>query len=139
MSPSIVPAFADETKYQYKPLGFVEPRRERIRPVRPFQFPDNQVFLLGNISDDLVVSQFLPLTIEQEDDGSYIVSDDIFLVYGDGNTKSDAMKDYQVSLVKYFQIIEKSAETNKFDKALFDQLQSYIQRRGSDVVQTNRS
>jgi len=139
MSLLIAPAFADETKYQYKPLGVVEPRRERIRPAKPFQFPDNQVFLLGKISDDLVVVQFLPLTIEQEDDESYIVSDDIFLVYGDGDTKSAAMKEYQVSLVNYFQIIEKSAETNKFDKALLSQLQSYIQRRGSNAVQANRS
>ena len=135
----IAPAFADQTKYQYKPLGFVELPRVRIPLTQPFQFPDNQVFLLGDISDDLIVVQFLPLAIEQDEDESYIVSDDIFLVYGDGATKSDALREYQASLVKYFQIIEKSAESNKFDKALLSQLQSYIQRRGNDAVQTNRS
>ena len=132
-------AFADETRYQYKFFGFVEPHRERIRITRPFKFPDNQVFLVGKISDDLVVIQFLPLTIEQDDNESYIVSDDMFLVYGDGGTRADALKDYEGSLAKYFQIVEKSAETNKFDKALLGQLQSYIQRRGSDAIQADRS
>ena len=94
---------------------------------------------MGELSNEFIIIQPLQITIEQEDDGSFVVSDDVFLVYGDGDMRQDALNDYVESLIKYFQIIERGAETNKFDKALLGQLRLYIQRRGHDAVQTNRS
>ena len=43
------------------------------------------------------------LKLEQDENG-FIVSDDLFLVYGEGNTVEEAEKDYFASLSEYCQI-----------------------------------
>src|SRR5574342_544740 len=125
MNYSVAPAFADEVMYQYQPYKSVGPRRERFYAVKAFQLPAIPVFLIGKISGEFVLVQPLQVNIEQDEDDSYIVSDDVFLVYGDGQTSSDALRDYAASLIKYFQLVEKNAEANEFDKALLSQLESY--------------
>lgn len=45
-----------------------------------------------------------PLTIEQDADGSYVVSDEVTLVYGWGATEDAALLDYDVSLQEWREI-----------------------------------
>jgi len=139
MDTQIAPAFADAGTYLLPDPKPIQERRHRVFPVHQFDVASIQAYLIGEISKDLEVSQPLEITIEQDEDNSFIVSDDIFLVYGDGGNPSEAIRDYVASLIKYFQLIEKSAETNEFDKALLTHLNSYIQPRGYDAVQTSRS
>lgn len=49
--------------------------------------------------------RFLLITLEQDEDGLYLASDDQFAVYGDGETLAEALKDYIVSLIEYFEIL----------------------------------
>ena len=42
-----------------------------------------------------------PLTIERDDDGSYVVSDDVTLVYGRGDTLAEALAEYDASLAEW--------------------------------------
>ena len=44
------------------------------------------------------------LELEQDENGDFILSDNLFLVYGEGNTVKEAKKDYVESLVEYCQI-----------------------------------
>lgn len=44
------------------------------------------------------------LKLEQDENGDFIVSDNLFLVYGIGKTEEEAKKDYFISLIEYCQI-----------------------------------
>lgn len=100
-----------------------------------------QAYLIGKISKDFKIVQPLQINIEEEDDNSYIVSDDIFFVYGDGDNKLSALKEYSESLIEFYQIVGESSTTNEFDKQLYNQLRAYIQplsaRGYSDAIQTS--
>lgn len=87
----------------------------------------SQVFLYGNILSGWAIVQPLTLNVEKEEDGTQVVSDDIFLVYGNGDTQGEAIRDYVSSLVEYFQLVEEGARTELFDKKQLIVLQSYIQ------------
>lgn len=90
------------------------------------QFPPVSPCLFGDISDEFVVIQPLPINIERDDE-SYVVSDDVFLVYGDGDTNLEAIKDYTNSLIEFYSLVEQGAENNPFDKKTLLQLKTYIQ------------
>jgi hypothetical protein len=45
------------------------------------------------------------LLFERDDDGTYIVSDDVTVVYGVGDTPQAALGDYAVSMSEYFEIL----------------------------------
>lgn len=71
--------------------------------------------------------QPLTLQYEQDTDGSHLVSDNIFLVYGVGDSIAEAMRDYTISLFEYYEIVA----TNVTDEATARQLaqvQQYLQR-----------
>lgn len=99
------------------------------------------VYLIGQISNDLVITQPFQINIERDDDGTYIVSDDLFLVYGNSDNQSDAVSDYVVSLIEFYEILKKNAITNVFDKSQFSMMEKYIQpksQRDNDAVQAIR-
>lgn len=139
MSFAISPAFADSAVfYGPRPWGQVHPR-QNIFPIPKVNFV--QIYLVGEIPGNLVVLQPLQVNIEQDEDGAYVASDDLFLVYGDGDDRYSAIKDYALSLVEFYRLLEKGSATNIFDKKLFDYLQTYLQPkplRGYDAIQTNR-
>jgi hypothetical protein len=100
-----------------------------------------QPALFGNILGDFVVVQPLQFNIERDEDGSYVVSDDIFLVYGDGENEHDALNDYVTSLIDYYYLLEKNVDNNPFDRKQFAYLQTYMQpkaQRGYDAIQATR-
>lgn len=70
-------AFADSMTYTFRPLEGAG-RPQRVRLPQPFQFPDIQAFLIGEVANEFVVIQPLPINIEIDEDKSYIVSDDVF-------------------------------------------------------------
>ncbi len=67
----------------------------------------------------------LIVDIEIDDNGEFIVSDDVFLVYGTGQTQFVAIQDYLVSLVEYYRLVESSLE-DSYDRAEFQRLQVYL-------------
>lgn len=91
----------------------------------PATLPERKIFLFGKIIDDLYITQFLPITIEKSDD-LYIASDDIFGVYGDGDTEGEALEDYRISLLDYYQLVEIQGYKDDQNQALFHHLKLYI-------------
>lgn len=101
----------------------------------------DQAFLIGNVHDSLYIYQPLPINIEIEEDGTFVVSDDIFLVYGEGKNLLDSLNDYVSSLIEYYWILENGTKINQFDNKQFRYLKTFIQpisRRGHHAIQANR-
>ena len=85
-----------------------------------------QFWLLGKALGWEFVQPLL-VKLEKEEDGTLIVSDDVFAVYGVGDTESKAMQDYAVSLTDYYELLaERAREDDPATQALFLRLQSYI-------------
>lgn len=72
----------------------------------------------------LVQPILLNITIE---DNAYIVNDDLFFVYGNGDSLTAALRDYEASLVEYYQIIVEHLQRNTANQPLFDRIRQYIQ------------
>jgi hypothetical protein len=80
----------------------------------------------GQIAPGWKVVMPLLVTLEQDEDGSYVVADDQFLVYGHGDTREQAISDYVVSLIDYYQLLSLRAESNQHSQALFGWLRQYL-------------
>jgi len=121
MNSTFAPTIADSTTYQYGR----ELSRVLVVPVH--QFPPVTTCLFGNVSEKFLIVQPLPINIEQDTDQSYVISDDIFLVYGEGNTRLKAIEDYTNSLMEFYTLVEKGAADNQFDGKTLSHLKAYIQ------------
>ena|SRR5271157_33869 len=107
-----------------------DPRIVFTVPVKTEPSIRREVFsalLYGKITPTWVLVQPLPININQDDNGSFVVGDDIFLVYGDGNTRNEAIHDYVTSFLEFYQLVKDGAEANPFDNEQFLRLQSYLQ------------
>ena len=69
----------------------------------------------GKIGQGWVITQPLAIQIEKEEDGSYIVCDEIFFVFGVGGTDIDAMLDYETSLTEYYELVADGIRSNPHD------------------------
>ena|ERR1700690_4597234 len=106
-------------------------KRINIHPQTiPIKTPIQEIkigtFLMGQI-DKLLIIQPIRINIELDEDNTFVVSDDIFLVYGNGNNELDAINDYVSSLIEFYKLLEKNAATNKFDQIQFSNLLTYVQ------------
>jgi len=86
----------------------------------------NFELLFGKIASNWEVTKPLLVKIEQEEDGSYLVSEDLFAVYGVGDTSYDALQDYITSLIEYYNLLSARAEKNVPTQTLFRCLQQYL-------------
>ncbi|NPV57632.1 MAG: hypothetical protein HPY76_13310 [Anaerolineae bacterium] len=104
------------------PISFsVAPREGYNQPI-----VDISSFLFGKINETLELIMPLQINIVRQSDLTYVVSDDVFLVYGHGDGLEEALIDYAESLASYYRIIENNSGVNPFDKKLFARLQTYI-------------
>ena len=72
-----------------------------------------------------------PLLLEviQDTDGSYIVSEDLFGIYGHGSTLEEAKRDYSESLIDMYHSWEADARAgNRAAQEAFQFLQQYLSR-----------
>lgn len=86
-----------------------------------------QVLLTGIVASDWRLVKPVLLTIEQDDDGWYIVSEDEFLVYGTGRTPVDAIEDYKHSLIEYRHLVAAGSPGSPYDQAELARLDGYLQ------------
>jgi hypothetical protein len=86
--------------------------------------------LFGPLVSGLQLSRPLLVTSEQDEDGLYIVADDVFGVYGDGESEQEALEDYKVSLVDFYELASQDDDT-AHSRALLSLLKQYIQRSSS--------
>jgi hypothetical protein len=85
-----------------------------------------QYLLSGSVWSGWRLVQPLLLTLERDEDGCYIASDDQFAVYGDGGTLAEALQDYIVSLIEYYEILAARADDDLPTQALFRRLRLYL-------------
>lgn len=102
-------------------------------PVTPSQglysFPQEcTVLLYGAVHPEVRIAIPLPVSIDVEADGTFIVADEVFAVYGEGISEHDALKDYVVSLVDFFDLVMSEAEQNPAADSLAQRLRTYLQR-----------
>jgi hypothetical protein len=88
-------------------------------PFLPIQFQ-----LLGQIAREWTIVQPLLVTIERGDD-SYIASDDVFMMYGLGESIAEAVQDYVSVLTEYYEIL--SSHNDEPSVSLFSRFQTYLQ------------
>lgn len=98
---------------------------EQIQGLLPsHQTPE--LTLVGLIAPGWTVVQPILLNVETDADNSVVVSDEIFMVYGVGNTVAEALFDYATSLIELYELLAQSAETNPFDGPQLAILQTYL-------------
>jgi hypothetical protein len=68
--------------------------------------------------------------VEVDDDGTYVVSDDIFAQYGEGSTAAEALNDYAQSLGEYLDLIESRAKDHKPNALLIQRFRSMVTKSG---------
>ena len=110
------------------PLSFpVEdlPRRTDTTP-KPRLRVCERYHLLGWAGDHFELVQPLPVDIERDQDGTFLVSDPLFAVYGHGPTEDEALHDFLVSLGEYHEIMADGA--NPETRAVVANLDTYLQR-----------
>lgn len=96
----------------------------QAQQVNPIVFVPPEHYLLGDINSDWRISQPLLINIEKDDDGSYVVSDDIFGVYGNGKSLSEAKRDYVLSLIEYYEIL--SSHPDEDSQKLLERVKVYL-------------
>ncbi|MBM4461427.1 MAG: hypothetical protein FJ011_27330 [Chloroflexi bacterium] len=82
--------------------------------------------LNGLIAPGWQVIQPITLTCERDADGYHVLSDELFGVYGDGSTADQALHDYVVSLIDYYQLLAARAADDASARALFGRLRQYL-------------
>lgn len=81
--------------------------------------------LAGKVGHGFELVQALPVDVEKDSDGAYLVSDSLFGVYGHGATEDEAFADFSVSLVEYRDIM--AAGENTETRAVVEHLGAYLQ------------
>ena len=84
--------------------------------------------LHGEIRPGWTVVKPLLLTVERDEYGDFVYSDDTFNNYGEGPTQSSALADYVVSLVEYYELLEARAGADPCTDSVFSHLSQYLRR-----------
>lgn len=82
-------------------------------------------FLFGDVTPGWRITQLLWVNLERDDDGSYIMSDTLSVVYGVGDTPFKAEQDYIVSLIEYYQLLAARA-SDPHAHSQFRRLRRYL-------------
>jgi hypothetical protein len=85
--------------------------------------------LLGPLGPRWSIVQPLSVALEIDSDGWFVLSDDVFLVYGEGATPESACEDYRSSLVVYCDMVQRDAPASEQAQAQYEQLETIIRPR----------
>ncbi len=80
----------------------------------------------GRIASGWQLKRPLWVVVERDEDGSYLVSDEQFMMYGVGDSEESAVRDYFVSLIDLYGFMRERASESPEDSRQFHQLQSYL-------------
>lgn len=92
--------------------------------------PIDVIYLYGEVVEGWEINKMLEIRIEEDEDGYYIASDDIFDVYGEGHTKDQAIQDYLISLIDYYELLEHDVRegSSSYTEKLFNCLREHFDR-----------
>lgn len=91
-------------------------------PVRAYP---SEIPIFGQVHPRYRFNTPMVLTVERDDDGSYVLSDNIFAIYGSGFTITDAVRDYVSAFVEYYELLLTHQDAPTV--ALFRELGRYFQ------------
>ncbi len=66
----------------------------------------------------------LLLTVEQDENELFVVSDDVFVMFGTGETEGEALQNYVATLTEYYELLEQKSDEPT--QRLFKHLQTYL-------------
>lgn len=69
----------------------------------------------------------LMLNVEQDENGTFVISDDVFVMFGTGETEDEALQDYISTLIEYYELL--AQKNDEPTKQLFRHLQTYLRHR----------
>jgi len=95
---------------------------------RSFEQAFSLVGPLTGLAPGWLAHRDLPLKLRRDLGGSWIVAEDVFLVYGVGETPEEALRDYLASLVEYYHLVETGAQQDEHDKRELDRLRGYLEQ-----------
>ncbi len=107
--------------------------RYRVRDVQASepgvsQTPIVLIGSLGRLAPGWILALPLLLSCERDQDGSVLVGDDEFLVYGVGETMLQALEDYVTSLIEYYEMVAEGAGDDPHDRIELHRLQRYLRQ-----------
>ena len=71
--------------------------------------PPSTLFLYGRFLPGWEAVRPITITVAKDDDGAYIVTDDVSVVYGIGESPIEAIREYKEAFTEYYRLIEKDA------------------------------
>lgn len=83
----------------------------------------SRVFVFGQGAAGWRISQPVPVIVTRAG-ASYVVSDEIFSVYGEGRTWDEAQADYVASLVDHYLLMAEAADAAT--RGVVDHLRAYL-------------
>ena len=89
-------------------------------------WPAARVHLFGPAVPGWRLENPLPISVERDTDHRFVVSDDIFNVYGVGESWDAAVGDYAVALVEFFEITNDGHDEQS--RQLLEHLKRYLRR-----------
>jgi hypothetical protein len=109
-------------------MHFVLPKGEPNLATRIPEMPVEVLLWWGDSIPGWVILQPLQVRIVRDSDGYFNAGDDVFHVYGDGLTREEALQDYKVALVEFYELVVEGAQDDPHDQALLARLQQYLRR-----------
>ena len=90
-----------------------------------------RIGLIGRIAPGWRLLKPLLLRVERDEDGGFVVSDEVFAVHGDAHTREGAVKDYIASLIEYYDLLSERVKGDEPTGSLFRHLSGYLERTGT--------
>lgn len=96
-------------------------------PSQYISYSPIELKISGEIANGWEIIRPLLTTLEQDEDGFFVLSEDLFLMYGEGKTTIEAKEDYIEALIDYYQLIDSRArEGDSFSQTILQNLQQYL-------------
>lgn len=93
----------------------------------PENYAESVTLEPGTLEEGWTLLSPLILRVEREDDGWFVVSDDIFDLYGDAATLRAAVRQYISSLIDHYEFSMREAESNLLALPVREKLRQYVQ------------
>ena len=60
----------------------------------------------GEVREGWIIEQPVSLKLDRDDDGTYIISEDVFNIYGQGVSIEAARENFVTALIEYYEILK---------------------------------
>lgn len=88
---------------------------------------EQDVLLTGQLDSTHRLRSFLHVSVARDEEGWLIVSDTIFLQWGEGPSVDSAFADYRSTLAEYYDLVREGAKSCATDRIELQRLQMYIE------------